>query len=330
MSNKTLLITGSSGFIGQSLIKTLSLKGYFVRGTVRSENSFNNLLEYCKKHNLKNVTLYNLGELTQSTDWGDVLLDVDTIIHCAARAHVLRETSLDPLNTFRQINCHATEHLAKEAQTYKVRRIIFISSIGVLGNSSHSTPFSENSLPNPQLPYAQSKLEAECSLIQISKNIETVIIRPPLVYGPGVKGNFKKLLDLVSTGIPLPFGAIKNKRQFIGIDNLIDLIIKCVESPKAANQIFLASDKENITTSELIKLISKLIKKKIILLPIPSQILKKCLHAVGKGRLSDQLINNLEILPGNTKSLLEWDPPYTMLEQLESTIEYYQNNPSDV
>ena len=324
MPNKTILITGASGFIGKTLIQTLYNSGYEVRGTVRSEKALQFMLKFIEQFNLKNVTIYNLGDLTEKTDWSSVVTNVDTIIHCAARAHILQETSADPLKAFRQINAQATEHLANDAIIHNVRRIIFISSIGVLGNSSNTKPFTDRSLTNPLLPYAQSKLEAEQNLMQMSKSIEIVIIRPPLVYGPGVKGNFKKLLGLIEKGIPLPFGRVKNKRQFIGIDNLVDFIIKCITSTKAANHTFLVADKEIVTTTQLLQLLSKLMGKKLVLLPVPRQLLKWCLHGIGKAKMADQLLNNLEIDSYNAKTLLNWEPPYTMLEQLKTTVEHHK------
>jgi nucleoside-diphosphate-sugar epimerase len=325
MPNKIILITGINGFIGKALAKTLSNYGFEVRGTVRSDSAFQSMTEFINQFHLKKISLYNLGELTHKTEWSKVLGNIDIIIHCAARAHILQETNGDPINAFRQINFYATQHLAQVAITHNVRRIIFISSIGVLGNNS-TIPFTDDSKPNPSLPYAQSKLEAEQCLIQLSKNIEVVIIRPPLVYGPGVKGNFKKLLNLIEKGLPLPLGHVKNKRQFIGIDNLVDFIMKCILSSNAANQTFLIADKEVISTTQLLKTLSKLMKKHMLLLPIPSQLLKSFLHIIGKKKIADQLLNNLEINFYNAKKLLDWEPPYTMTEQLQKTIEEHYRN----
>lgn len=326
MHNKTILVTGSGGFIGKSLVRTLSQKGYTVRATVRSENSLNELTQFCMQLNLNNVTFYNTGDLSENTDWANILDQVDTIIHCAARAHILNETSSDPLQTFREINCNATVHLANEGQRHQVRRFIFLSSIGVLGNSSQNIPFTDSTLPNPQLPYAISKLEAEQKLMNLSKNMEIVIIRPPLVYGPGVRGNFNKLLSLVEKGIPLPFGKIINKRQFIGINNLVDFISQCITSPKAANQAFVVADKEVLSTTELIRSLSQLMKKKVILLPIPQLLLTWAFHALGKKKLADQLLNNLEINSSNAQNLMNWEPPYSLLEQLQDTVKHRQKN----
>ncbi|MDP3270024.1 MAG: NAD-dependent epimerase/dehydratase family protein [Legionella sp.] len=318
MHNQTILVTGASGFVGQALIRTLCQQGYEVRGTVRSATALSALKKSMTQFN--NLSLYKLGDLSDTTDWSEALCNTHTVVHCAARAHILNETSTDPLKEFRQVNCEASKNLAEQAKIAGIKRIIFISSIGVLGNTSQDIPFSDCSTPNPKLPYAQSKLEAEHCLSQFAKDMELVIIRPPLVYGPGVKGNFKKLLQYVAKGLPLPLGKINNKRQFIGIDNLVHFIIECIISEKAANHTFTVADNETITTTQLIKTIAKLMDKKIILLPIPKGILGLLLKAVGKENLADQLINNLEINPNNAREILNWKAPFTLYQQLENTI----------
>lgn len=318
MHNKTILVTGASGFVGQALIRTLCQQGYEVRGTVRSATAFLLLKKSMTEFN--NLSLYNLGDLSDTTEWSEALCNTHTVVHCAARAHILDETSSDPLKEFRQVNCDASKRLAEQAKTAGVKRIIFISSIGVLGNTSRDIPFNDNSKPNPVLPYAQSKLEAEQTLNQFASEMEVVIIRPPLVYGPGVKGNFKKLLQFVAKGLPLPLGKINNKRQFIGIDNLVDFISTCIFSEKAANQTFTVADNETITTTQLIKTIATLMDKNIILLPVPQGILNWILKAIGKGNMADQLIHNLEIIPNNAREILNWKAPFTLQQQLENAI----------
>lgn len=325
MSNKTVLVTGASGFVGQALVKILCQNGYEVRATVRSESSLRLVSQLKEQLQLQELTIYNLGELSTETSWDQVIKGVDTIVHCAARAHVLHETSDNPLETFRQINCQATEHLAKEANRLGVKRFIFISSIGVLGNSSYANPFNENSQPNPQVPYAQVKWEAEQRLKQLATSMELVIIRPPLVYGPGVKGNFGKLVSLVNKGLPLPFGKVKNRRQFVGIANLTDFIARCIEAPKAANQLFLVADREVVTTTQLLQQLSKAMGKKTVLLPIPHKLLEWGFQGIGKAKLAEQLLNNLEINSDKAKTLLAWEPPFTMKEQLQQTVDYYKN-----
>jgi nucleoside-diphosphate-sugar epimerase len=325
MPHKTVLVTGASGFIGQALVKTLCQNGYEVRATVRSESALHLMSQFKEQLKLKKLTTLNLGELSSNTIWDEAIKGVGTIIHCAARAHVLHETSSNPLKTFRQANCQVTEHLGKEANRLAVQRFIFISSIGVLGNSSYATPFTENSPPNPQVPYAQAKWEAEQRLEQLATTMEFVIIRPPLVYGPGAKGNFEKLLSLVHKGFPLPFGKVQNKRQLIGIANLTDFIARCIEAPQAANQIFLVADKEVVTTTQLLQQLSKAMGKKARLLSIPHKLLVWGFQSIGKVKLAEQLLSNLEINSDKTKTILAWEPPFTMEEQLQHTVDYYKN-----
>lgn len=325
MPNKVVLVTGASGFIGKALVKTLCEDGYKVRATVRSDNAVTILSALKNNLQFTQLTIHQLGQLSDTTEWSPVLHGVDTIIHCAARAHVINETSSNPLDTFRQINCEATQHLARMASDTGVRRFIFLSSIGVLGNFTDKSPFSEQSIPNPSVPYAQAKLEAEIALKAIGGSMEIVIIRPPLVYGPGVKGNFLRLLELVNRNLPLPLGMINNKRQFIGIDNLVDFILTCITHSNAANETFLVADNEILSTTALIRLLSKGLGSRNILIPVPHQLLTWCLQRIGKRKLAEQLINNLEIDLTHTKQKLKWEPPYTISEQLKHTVTAYTN-----
>jgi len=321
MSTKRILITGASGFIGQALVRTLCNSGREINCAVRSTLSVHAMTQFRQRFNLPDVNVFNVGQLSDATDWKQALDGVETIIHCAARVHILDESNNpDSLQKFRAINTQATTHLAQLAIKHKVRRFIFLSSIGVLGTTSNASPFTDDTIPNPMTPYTLSKFEAEQNLKQLAKDIEIVIVRPPLVYGHGVSGNFDKLLKLISKGLPIPLGGIRNKRQFLGIDNLIDFIMHCVDSPLAANQTFLIADKEVVSTTELIRLIAKLMGGKVFLLPIPQQVLKYFLFALGKAKMADQLLNNLEIKADNARTLLNWEPPYTMLEQLKKVV----------
>ena len=312
MPSKVILVTGANGFVGKALVRALCLSGYAVRATVRSETARAVMGSYRDKLQLHNLTLFNLGELNDQTDWSEVLDHVDTVIHCAARAHVLCETSSNPLETFRQINTHVTQNLARQASDKRIRRFIFLSSIGVLGLNSLTTPFTDESEPNPQVPYAQAKWEAEQSLHAIRGTMDKVIIRPPIVYGSGVKGNFGKLLTFINKNIPIPLGAVKNKRQFIGIDNLVDFIITCIEPQMAINETFLIADKEVISTTQLLQNLARLMKKRIILLPVPHKLMEWGLKSIGMSKLAGQLLGNLEIKSDKAKTLLNWEPPYTM------------------
>jgi nucleoside-diphosphate-sugar epimerase len=197
-----------------------------------------------------------------------------------------------------------------------VKRFIFISSIGVLGRSSDFTPFTDDSPPNPQVPYAQAKWEAEQALLALPTTMDRIIIRPPLVYGPGVKGNFALMLRLINKQLPLPFGAVKNRRQLIGIDNLIDFIQTCIKHEPSINNTFLVADQHVLSTTQLLRDLSVILKKKNRLIPVPQQILQWGFHAIGKASMAEQLLGNMEIDTTRAKTLLGWTPPYTMREQL--------------
>ena len=322
MSNKSVLVTGANGFVGKALVTSLCQKGYTVRATVRSASAHAFMLDYQNQQQLKNLSIYNEGELSEKTDWREAIDHVDTIIHCAARAHILRETSTDPLETFRQINTRSTENLALQASNQGVRRFIFLSSIGVLGHNSYDTPFTDASRPTPKVPYAQAKWEAEQSLHALSTTMDKIIIRPPIVYGPGVRGNFGALLNLIKKPIPLPFGAVQNRRQFIGIDNLVDFVLTCIASKNNINETFLIADKEIVSTTQLLQNISHAMRKKTILLPVPHALLNWILKAIGKSKMAGQLLGNLEIQSNKAKSILNWEPPYSMSEQLAKLFDF--------
>ena len=316
MLTKVILVTGASGFIGKALVASLCLRGYTVRATVRSESAFALLSDYREQQQLKTLTIYNLGELTDKTVWHDVLDQVDTVIHCAARAHVLKETSMTPLETFRQMNTQVTANLARQACELGIRRFIFLSTIGVLGHNSYERPFNDHVMSNPRVPYAQAKWEAEQSLHVLPNTMDRVIIRPPIVYGPGVRGNFGLLLKFINKRIPLPLGAVDNRRQFIGIDNLVDFIMTCIEPTQAINETFLIADQETFSTTQLLRNISQAIGKPVILLPVPHKLMDWVLNFTGHAKIAGQLLGNLEIESNKAKDLLGWEPPYTMQEQL--------------
>lgn len=314
---KSILVTGANGFIGKALLKTLCQEGFQVRAAVRSEKAMENLANCQKELRLQTLTLINTGELSDKTDWQLALEGIDSVIHCAARAHILKENEKNPLEAFRQINCLATDNLAKQASKAKVQRFIFLSSIGVLGSHSKDQPFSEKSPPGFDSHYGQAKWEAEQLLGKYSEQMEMVIIRPPLVYGRGVKGNFETLTKVINKNLPLPLGSINNRRQFIGIDNLVDFIITCLKHPAAANEVFVIADKETVSTSEFIKSIAFAMQKKQFLIKIPPAVLDLGLKIIGKSKIALQLLSNLEINTYKAREILGWEAPYSMKKQLE-------------
>ena len=281
-----ILITGQNGFIGKALFDLLKQQGHQVRGTVRNENKIEEGLD-----------IIAVGDISSTTDWSTALKDIETVIHLANRAHVLNDQVSDPLTIFREVNVAGTIHLAKQALESRVKRFIFISSIKVNGEKTDEHSFSVEDRPNPQDPYAISKLEAEDALREIStqSTMEIVIIRPPLVYGQGVKGNFKRLSRLVELGIPLPFASIKNKRSLISIENLVQLLSKAIIDPTVANQTLLVSDSKDLSAPQLIKKIAKSIGKPTRLFPFPVKLLKILGKLTGQSKAISRLTENLQI-----------------------------------
>jgi nucleoside-diphosphate-sugar epimerase len=281
-----ILITGQNGFIGKALFSLLQQQEYQVRGTVRN-----------KQKTQKNKDILVVGNIGPTADWRASLTDIEVVIHLANRAHVLNEKVADPLAVFRQINVAGTIQLAKQAVESGVKRFIFVSSIKVNGEQTSRHPFTASDKPNPQDPYAISKLEAENALHEISakSSMEIVIIRPPLVYGQGVKGNFERLTRLIKTGIPLPFASISNKRSLISLENLVQILAKTVTHSKVANQTLLVSDKEDLSTPQLIKKIAASIGKPARLFHFPPALLKIMGKLTGQGNAIERLTGNLQI-----------------------------------
>jgi nucleoside-diphosphate-sugar epimerase len=281
-----ILITGQNGFIGKALFSLLQQEEHEVRGTVRNKQKIE-----------KNRDIAVVGNIGPKTDWRAALTDIEVVVHLANRAHVLNEQVRDPLAIFREVNVAGTIQLAKQAVESGVRRFIFVSSIKVNGEKTGRQPFSVEDKPNPQDPYAISKMEAENALREIAdqSSLEVVIIRPPLVYGQGVKGNFERLSRLVELGIPLPFASIKNKRSLISLDNLIQLLAKAVTHPAVANQTLLVSDGKDLSTPQLIEKIADSIGKSARLFHFSPKLLKIAGKFTGQRRVIDRLCENLQI-----------------------------------
>jgi len=298
---KKVLITGGSGFIGRALLNNLN-RDYNVITLVRQKLIDENSIA--------------IGEFGHKTDFSSVVEGVDVVIHLAARAHVLKKEN-NSTELFRSTNTIATTNLAKNSADAGVKRFIFISSIGV--NGIHNTyPFSYSDTPKPVEDYAISKFEAEIELKKIAKStgMEVVIIRPPLVYGKGAPGNFGTLLKVANKNLPLPLGAINNKRSFVSIDNLVDIIITCIDHPRAANQTFLVSDDEEISTSNLLKKLTLAAGKKPWLLPVPVLFLKFLASIVGKKAAVERFSSSLTVDIEHTKKTLNWKPPNTLDQRI--------------
>ncbi len=311
---KNVLVTGASGFVGGAVIKSLAAQDFNFTGAVRNR---------CRA-TIPTERQVSVGELSQSTDWTKALEKQHVVIHTAARAHIMHEETSDPLAEYRKVNVEGTLNLARHAVAAGVQRFIFISSIKVNGEATvNGSAFGADDKPAPEDAYGLSKLEAEQGLMDIAAKtgMEVVIIRPPLIYGPGVKGNFASMIKLVEKGLPLPLGAIHNQRSLVGIDNLIDLIIRCIDHPAAANQVFLAGDGEDLSTTELLRGVGKAMGQPARLVPVPEGLLQFGATLLGKKAMAQRLLGSLQIDISKTCELLDWKPPYTVEDGLRRCFE---------
>ncbi len=316
MNTRTILVTGANGFVGKALCALLLAHGMSVSAAVRKHSNM--------QGGRFNYTF--VGDIDGNTDWDVALKNIDCVVHLAARVHVMNETSSDPLKEFRRVNRDGTEKLARDAASAGVKRLIYLSTIKVNGELTNGDPFTEQVGHPPVDPYGLSKWEAENLLRQISAEtgMEVVIIRPPLVYGPGVKGNFLTLLKLVLKGFPLPLGRVTNRRSLVALDNLLDLIRECIANPQAANETFLVSDGEDLSTAELIKAIAHAMKKSPRLIPVPLRWLTIAALISGKKAVANRLLGSLQIDSGKATRLLGWRPPQTVAQGVERVVDWYE------
>ncbi len=306
----TLAVTGSTGFVGKAVVCEIASRVLNVRAAARTVNHAS-----APSHN--NITNTAVGDLNSRTDWSAVLNGVDCVIHCAARTHVMHETAGDALAAYRAVNIDGSRRLAEQAAAAGVRRLVFLSSIKVNGEQTTlGTPFFFSDTPAPQDAYGISKWEAEQALWDISAKtgLEVVVVRPPLVYGPGVKGNLACLLKLVRLGLPLPLGSLRTKRSLIGLNNLVNLLICCVDHPGAAGQTFLVSDGEDLSTPDLIRHMAAAMNRSPRLFPVPVSLLRLAGGALGKRPEIDRLVGSLQIDSSHTRQVLSWTPPVSVQE----------------
>lgn len=316
------MVTGAAGFIGSALCDALNKQGYHVKRALRCHRS---------SFDLEGHEYVETGDIGPETNCQKFLQNVDTVIHLAARVHMLRDLSSDPLKTFRKTNVQGTLRLAREAASANVRRFIFLSSIKVNGERTYELPFKEEDTACPEDFYAISKYEAEQGLKVISSEsgMEVVIIRPSLVYGPGVKGNFLRLLYLIDRGVPLPFSWIDNRRSLVYLDNLVDFIIRCVNESAAAGEIFLISDDQDVSTAELIKKIAFHMGKNSHLFPVPLKILKALLILTGKRKEVYRLTDSLQVEISKAKRIMNWQPVSTLDEGINTTVRWFYEQEKD-
>ena len=311
-------MTGATGFIGGAVCRALSEVGR-VRAVCRRD------IPGGASGNLEIVR----GDLRKDFDWSGQLQGIDVVVHCAARVHVLKDRSEDPMQEFCSVNVDGTVALARQAAVLGVRRFIFLSSIGVHGAETSGHPYRFDDVPAPHSPYAISKLEAEIALREVAREtgLEVVIIRPPLVYGPDAPGNFAALLRALDSGIPLPLASVTgNQRSFVFVDNLVSLIACCVDHPAAANQTFLVSDDESLSTTTLLRRMGEALGRPARLIPVPVPLLRMGAALLGKRDMAQRLCGSLEVDIMKTRELLGWTPPISVDEGLRRTAEAFMRS----
>jgi UDP-glucose 4-epimerase len=317
---QTILLTGATGFVGGAILKRLHHeKKHSVLVAVRDES----------RVLLQSVPKVRIESFDGALQWGGHLSGSDVVIHSAARVHVMNDAEADPLAAFRKVNVEGTLNLARQAAAAGVRRFIFISSIKVNGEgTAPGMVYTAEDVPAPADPYGVSKMEAEQGLRELAAEsaMDVVIIRPVLVYGPGVKANFLNMMRWLDKGIPLPFGAIDNSRSLVALDNLVDLILTCIEHPEAANQTFLVSDGEDLSTTALLNKMANALNKPARLIPVPSWILQSGAALLGRKGLSQRLCGSLRVDITKTRNLLGWTPPLSVDEALAITAKHFREH----
>lgn len=312
-----ILVTGASGFVGRAVVERLS------------RESEHEVLAAVRRPAVTPVAgskYATVGDLDVRTDWTGVVASCDVVVHAAARVHVMKDTAADPLAEFRRVNVQGTLNLARQAVAGGVRRFVFVSSIKVNGEGTPlGQPYRADDRPAPVDPYGVSKLEAEEGLRQLLRGTGTdlVIIRPVLVYGPGVKANFLAMMRSVHRGLPLPLAAVRNKRSFVALDNLVDLLAVCCVHPAASNQIFLAADGEDLSTTELLRRIGAALDRPVRLLPVPTGVLRGAAKLLGKGDIAQRLFGSLQVDIAKARDVLGWAPPTTVDDALRKTAQHY-------
>ncbi len=312
MKMPRVLVTGGTGWVGRALLAALRARGHDALAGVRTDAPLTG------EHTVA------LGPLGPSLRWPDGLHDRQAVVHLAARVHVMNDTAADPLQAFREVNTTGTLQLASEAARAGVHRFVFVSSIKVHGESTPSgSPFRAHDACQPTDPYGVSKWEAEQGLRQLAAQtgMEVVIVRPPLVYGPGVKANFHSMMRAVQRGIPLPLASVtRNRRSLVGLDNLVDLLVACLGHPAAANQTFLVSDGEDLSTAGLLRRLGSAMNRPARLFPMPPAVLQAGARLLGQGGAAQRLLGSLQVDITHTRETLNWSPPVSVDEGLRRTV----------
>jgi nucleoside-diphosphate-sugar epimerase len=301
---KNISVTGGTGFVGRALIERL-------------KQANGDVVQLDRKMRPDGVPEWSLGGATE------------VVIHAAARVHVMNETAPDPLAEFRKANVEGTLNLARQAAQAGVRRFVYVSTVKVNGESTTDKPFTSFDAPAPLDPYGVSKLEAEQKLLLLSREtgLDIVIVRPSLVYGPGVLANFYRLMQLVKIGVPLPLGAIYNRRSMVALENLVDLLVTCSYHPNAAGQTFMVSDDNDVSISELLRMVAGAMGRRSMLLPVPARVIAGAAALFGQSALAGRLLDSLQVDVTHTKSTLGWLPVASMQEAVNKTVAHFLSHP---
>ena len=316
---KRVLLTGATGFVGKTLSVKLLERKFDLMAAVRQ---YSDVLP-------KSAAQVVVADLTLETDWLEALEGVSIVIHTAARVHVMKDDVSDPLREYRRVNVDGTINLAKQAVAAGVKRFIFLSSIKVNGEATHpGQAFTADDSPAPIDPYGISKAETEKALMDLSTTTEMdiVIIRPVLVYGPDVRANFLSMMRWLNKRIPLPLGGVHNKRSLVALDNLVDLIIVCIDHPAAANQIFLVSDGEDLSTTDLLLKLGNALERPARLVSVPAILIRIASGLLGKSNMSQRLLGSLQVDITKTRDLLNWSPPVSVDQALKKTAQVFLQN----
>lgn len=311
LSDNTVLVTGASGFVGRALCETLATSPRRVRRAVRlGEPGLADSIA--------------IGDIGPTTDWRAALEGVQCVVHLAARTHVLREAATDPLGEYRRANVASTTRLAQQAAAAGVRRLVFMSSIKVNGEATRR-PFTEDDPPQPEDAYGVSKWEAEQALARVAADtgLQVVVLRPPLVYGPGVKGNFLRLMNIVARGVPLPLASVANRRSLVHVGNLVDAVIGALDAPRSAGRTYLVSDDEDVSTPDLVRAIAAALGTRARLLPCPAALLEFGAALAGRRMEMARLTGSLQVDSARIRRELEWRPRYSLAQGLEQTAMWY-------
>lgn len=309
-----ILVTGASGFVGAAVVARLARQGLPVRACMRRVGV----------PVPEGVPVVPVGDLGPNTVWDGLLDGVTAIVHAAAHVHVMDAAGAGALDAFRRVNVGGSVALARAAAAAGVRRFVYLSSVKVHGEATPpGRPFREDDRPAPSDAYGISKMEAELALREVSAatGMELVVIRPPLVYGPGVKANFAALVRLVRRGWPLPLGAIHNRRSLVALDNLVDLVLCCLQHPQAAGEVFLVSDGQDLSTPELVRGLGAAVGRVPVLLPVPAGLLAALAGGLGRGAVAQRLCGNLQVDISRARQRLGWTPPVPVAEGLRRAVQ---------